>query len=103
MRGGGVGVGVAGNGIVTYLSLMEKSHNHLEMQRQQLVEMLLSIKDEALLLQIQNLMLDAGVAPSDEIRTMEDLEARFLLAEREYAEGRYQTTEELLAEIETWR
>jgi hypothetical protein len=88
---------------MTYLSFMEKSHDPLEMQRQQLVEMLMSIKDEALLLQIQNLMLDAGVAPSEEIRTMEDLEARFLLAEQEYAEGRYQTAEELLEEIETWR
>jgi hypothetical protein len=102
MRGGGVGVGVAEKAIMTYLSLMEKSHDHLEMQRQRLVEMLMSIKDEALLLQIQNLMLDAGVVPSDEIRTMEDLEARFRKVELEIAEGQYLSTEELLAEIETW-
>lgn len=82
---------------------MEKPHDHLQAQRRQLVEMLLSVKDEALLLQIQNLMLDAGVSPSEEIRTVEDLEARFLQAEQEYAEGRFQSTEELLAEIETWR
>jgi hypothetical protein len=85
-----------------YLSLMEKSHEHLLAQRQQPVEMLLSIKDEALLLQIQNLMLDAGVAPSEEFRTVEDLEARFRQAEQAYAEGRYLTNEEMLAEMETW-
>jgi hypothetical protein len=81
---------------------MEKPHDPLQMQRQQLIEMLMSIKDEALLLQIQNLMLDAGVTPSEEIRTMEDLEARFRQVEREIAEGQYLSTEELLAEIETW-
>jgi hypothetical protein len=99
MRGGDGGVGVAAKAIVTYLSLMEKSHDPLQMQRQQLVEMLMSIKDEALLLQIQNFMLDAGVAPSEEIRTMADLEARFRKVERDFAEGRYITMEELMAKM----
>lgn len=103
MRGGDGGVGVAEKAIVAYLSCMEKSHDPLQMQRQQLVEMLMSIKDEALLLQIQNLMLDAGVAPSEEIRTMADLEARFRQVEREIAEGRYLSNEEMQAEIESWR
>jgi hypothetical protein len=86
-----------------YLSLMEKPHDHLQALRRQLIEMLLSIKDEALLLQIQNLMLDAGVVPSEEIRTLADLEERLRQAEEDDAAGRYQTTEELLAEMETWR
>lgn len=65
--------------------------------------MLMTVTDEVLLEQIKEMMLAAGVEPYEEIRTMADLEARFRKVERDYAEGRYLTHEELRAEIESWR
>ena len=87
----------------SYLSIMESSNKNTQVDRRQIAEMLFSIKDDALLLQIKQLMMDAGVNPVDEIRTMADLEARLTQAQAEFAEGNYQTTEELLAEMETWK
>ncbi len=82
---------------------MESSNKNPQIDRREIAEMLFLIKDEVLLLQIKQLMLDAGVVPVDEIRTMADLEAQLTRAQAEFANGDYQTTEELLAEMETWK
>ena len=81
---------------------MDTNQDRLIALRQDIIAMLITITDESLLVQLKDMMLAAGVEPDDEIRTLADLEARFLQAEREYAEGRYITHEELLEEIETW-
>ena len=81
---------------------MDTDKNRLITLRQEIIAMLITITDESLLVQLKDMMLAAGVAPDDEIRTLADLEARFRKVERDYAEGRYITHEELLAEIETW-
>jgi hypothetical protein len=82
---------------------MDTDKNRLVALRQEIIAMLMTITDETLLLQLKDMMLAAGVEPDDEIRTLADLEARFRKVEQDYAEGRYITHEELLAEIETWR
>lgn len=81
---------------------MDTNQDRLVALRQDIIAMLITITDESLLVQLKDMMLSAGVEPYEEIRTMADLEARFRKVEREYAEGRYITHEELLAEIETW-
>jgi hypothetical protein len=81
---------------------METSKHQIHALRREIISMLMTVTDEALLVQIKEKLLSAGVEPYEEIRTMADLEARFRKVERDYAEGRYITHEELLAEIETW-
>jgi hypothetical protein len=82
---------------------MDTSKDQIRALRQEIIAMLMTVTDETLLLQLKEMMLAAGVEPDDEIRTVADLEARFRKVERDYAEGRYITTEELMAKIENWR
>lgn len=82
---------------------MEAPNDNLLAHKHQLVEMLLSIKDEALLLQIEHIMRAAGVPPSREVRTAADLAQRFQNAPAQIAAGRYKTAEQLLDEVKGWK
>ncbi len=78
---------------------MEAPKDNLLAHKHQLVEMLLSIKDEALLLQIEHIMRAAGVPPSGEVHTAADLAQRFHNAPAQIAAGRYKTAEQLLVDF----
>jgi hypothetical protein len=81
---------------------MDHPTDHLQSHKQRLVEMLLAIKDEALLMQIEHMIRDAGITASDELLTPSDLELRFQSARVQVAEGRYKSAQELLDEVKGW-
>lgn len=88
---------------------MKQTHKRFEERKLCLVEALLGIKEETLLIQIERVMLDAGIISFGEIRTLADLEIslddlrkQLEEAEAEARAGQGSTTEELLEEIEGW-
>ncbi len=81
---------------------MDTNRAQLRALRREVIDMVMQVEDAELLGRVMELLLDAGIEPYVEIRTVEDLEARFRKAEEDYAAGRYITTEELLEEIKTW-
>lgn len=103
LRGGDGRVGVAGKVDGLQIHVMDTSKDQIRALKREIISMLMTVTDEVLLVQIKGMMLAAGVEPYEEIRTMADLEARFRNVEQDYAEGRYITHEEMLAEMESLR